>query len=453
MLRAERPRMSDDVSRMRRWFWGLTLAVLVTRLVAVFFLRTYLGDAGTYEHDEIARGIVEGRGFTFKFFADVPHPSGHQAPALPFLLALGYWMFGVGSAAGIAMAQVALAILVTAGAMALGRMAAQWWGLRGMQLAMTGFLLYPAFAYMPTRVQTVNWTVAFLLLLLAGFVSMSERRGGATVAVGTGIAAGLGVLGEPTLAAPFGLCWLALAWMRRDRLTLVALVAAGFWVVVLPWSLRNAVVLGQFGPKSSFAYVAWQGNHIGASGTDKRPVADSTARALAWRIGGADLESQLAAARAQAVTVDADMTAADSAAVRALPDERTRMRWFADRLRADLAEDPMAYLRVSAARARMLLWFDETNPRAFVAAYRVPYLLLLVLAVAGLLRWRRAWRPGYVMWWAATSGLTLVYVFVIMSARFRLPIEALFVLPAAASLLQHTTWPSSATRSTTSKPT
>ncbi|WKW11836.1 hypothetical protein Strain138_001104 [Pseudogemmatithrix spongiicola] len=445
--------MTDGGASMRRWFWGLTLAVLVTRVAAILVLRTYLGDAGTYEHDEIARGLVEGRGFTFRFFADVPHPSGHQAPALPFLLALGYWTFGAGAPAGIAMAQVVLALLVTAGAMALGRIAWQWWGLRGMQLAMGAFLLYPAFAYMPTRVQTVNWTVAFLLLLLAGFVAMSERRGGAGVALGTGVAAGLGALGEPTLAAPFGLCWLALVWMRRDRLPLAVMVAVGFWVVVLPWSLRNQRVLGQFGPKSSFAYVAWQGNHIGASGTDKRPVADSTARALAWRIGGPDLEAQLAAARAQAVTVDADMTAADSAAVRALPDERARMQWFSQRLRADLAADPMAYLRVSATRARMLLWFDETNPRAFVAAYRVPYVLLLAIALGGLLRWRRSWRPGYVMWWAAVAGLSAVYVLVIMSARFRLPLEALFVLPAAGFLLQLTAWRSSATRSTTNKPT
>lgn len=445
--------MTDEQRLMRRWWWGLAAAIFASRVAAIFVLRSYLGDAGVYEHHEIAESLVEGRGFQFRFFSDVPHPSGHQAPALPFVLALGYWLFGVGSHSGIAAAQVMLALVGTGGALALGRMAWHWWGLRGLQVAMLAFLAYPAFAYMPTRVQSVNWTVAFLLVLLAGFVALAERRGGVRLAAWTGVAAGVGALGEPTLAAPFGLCWLVLAWMRRDRTRLAAAVALGFWLTVAPWMVRNVVVLGQLSfIKSAFGYVVWQGNHIGASGTDKRPVADSTARALAWRIGGADLERHLAAARAQAVTVDADLSAADSAAIRALPTERARMQWFQQRLREDLARDPMHYVRLVATRLRMLVWFDDTNPRAFVAAYRVPYLLLLGLALGGLWRWRRGRPVGAVMWGAALVGFTLVYALVIMSARFRLPVEALLLLPVTGFVLQLTSWPSSAIRSTTNKP-
>lgn len=429
------------------WLWSLAAAVFLSRVAAILVLRTFAGNAGAYEHEEIARALVAGEGFQFRFFADQLHPSGHQAPALPMLLALGYALFGVGSAAGLALAQVMLAALGTLGAVALGRTAFHWFGLRGLQVSMLGFLLYPAFAYMPTRVQAVNWAVAFLLLMLAGFVSMAERRGDLRVAAGTGLAAAVGALGEPILAAPFGLCWLALLWVRRDRLQLPVAVAAAFWIAVAPWLVRNAVVLGQAGfVKSSFGYVAWQGNHLGASGTDKRAVADSTASALAWRVGGADLEAQLTAARQQALTVDADLSAADSAAIRALPTERERMDWFRERLFADLAREPGAYLRVSAARARMLLWFDETNPRSFVAAYRIPWLLLAGLAVFGFLRWPRPRPAGAVMWWAALAGLVIVHTLIIMSARFRLPIEALLLLPATAGLafrrpLRPTTFP------------
>lgn len=419
----------------RRWLWGLAAAVLVSRLAVIFVLRSYTGDAGAYEHSEIATALAEGRGFQFRFFSDTLHPSGHQAPALPLLLAAGYALFGTGSAASLAFVQVLLAALGAAGAVALGRVAFHWYGLRGLQVAMLGYLAYPAFAYMPTRVQAVNWAVAFLLLMLAGFVALAERRGGWRVAAGTGVAAALGALGEPILAAPFGLCWLALVWLRRDRWQLPLVVAASFWIGVAPWLLRNALVLGQVGfVKSSFGYVAWQGNHRGASGTDKRVVADSTAAALAWRVGGADLEAQLNAARGQAITVDADLSAADSAAIRGLPTERERMDWFRDRLWQDLAQDPGSYLRVSAARARMLLWFDDTNPRSFVAAYRLPWLVLAVLALVGLWRWRGRRPAGVVMWWAALAGLLVVHLLIIMSARFRLPIEALLLLPAAAGI-------------------
>jgi hypothetical protein len=187
--------------------------------------------------------------------------------------------------------------------------------------------------------------------------------------------------------------------------------------------------------KGSFSYVAWQGNHVGASGTDKREVQGPTARALAWRVGGADLEAHLDSARMQAVSVDVILSAEDSAAIRALPSEQARMGWFRDQLRAELAAAPAQYVRVVLKRAKMLVWFDPTNPRSFVAAYRVPWLLLAALAMAGWLWWRREERTaGYAMWVAALAGLVTVHLLVIMSARFRLPIEALLLLPATFAL-------------------
>lgn len=424
----------------RRPLWALAGLIFVSRLAVILYLRTYAGDAGAYEHAEIARSLVEGQGFQFRFFADLPHPSGHQAPALPALLALGYLLFGVGAPGAVLFAQVLLAALTACGAAAAGAVAFHWWGRRGLWLTMLAFLCYPPFAYMPTRVQAVNWAVAFVLLMLWGFVTLAERRGGLRVAVATGVLAALGALGEPIVAAAFGTSWLALAWMTRREAgawRTLAAVAAAFVVVVTPWLVRNQLVLGRAGfVKSSFGYVFWQGNHVGASGTDKRAVQPETAAELAWSVGGSGLEAALDAARAQAVSVDADLSAADSAAIRALPTEAARMQWFQSRVFAELRAAPGEYLRVVGRRVAMLAWFDDTNPRSFVAAYRVPWLLSLGLALAGLWRWRGTDRPaGVLLWGAALAGLVLVHALVIMSARFRLPIEALLLLPAVGAFL------------------
>jgi 4-amino-4-deoxy-L-arabinose transferase-like glycosyltransferase len=437
--------MNDRASSPpRTLLLGLVLLTLAVRVAAILWLRTHLGDAGAYEHDPIARSLVAGEGFRYAFFSDTPELSGHQAPAMPVLLALGYALFGVGAPMAKLFVQLVLAGLVSLGVGALGVVAWHWWGRRAMVVAMLGLAFYPAFVYMPTRIQAVNWAFAFLLLYLAGVVALREGRGSARLAVGTGLVAGLGVLGEPILAAPFGLCWLWLAWHERAAWRLPALLAGVAALSISPWLVRNAVVLGKAGfVKSSFWYVAWQGNHPGATGTDKLAVAPDVAAALAWRFaGGPETERLLDAARRQAVSVDVAITAADSAALRALPDERARMGWFGARLTRELREDPASYLRVVTRRAAMLAWFDPTNPRSFVAAYRIPYLLLATLGVLGLVALARdATRPaGWMLWWCAVGGLLLVHTLVITSARFRLPIEALLCLPTAFLLARVRPW-------------
>ena len=67
--------------------------------------------------------------------------------------------------------------------------------------------------------------------------------------------------------------------------------------------------------------------------------------------------------------------------------------------------------------------------------YRLPYLLLALLALVGLALMVRS-RPlpaGFVYWFVSLGSLFLVHSLIITSAPFRLPMEAL-VLPAALAL-------------------
>lgn len=432
---------ADGATPQARLFRGLLIATLLSRVAAVLWFQTWTGDAGAYEHDLIARALVAGDGFRFPFFSDVAEPSGHQAPAIPMLLALGYALFGAGSAGGRLYVELFNAGLATIAAGAIGLLALRWWGRRVMAIAMVAFVLYPAFLYMPTRIQAVNWAMPFLLLGVLGFVALHDARddprAARRLAWMTGIVCGLGVLGEPILAAPYAFGWLWYFTRESAGRRTAVIVAAAAALTISPWVARNAIVLGELAfVKSSFWYVAWQGNHRGATGTDKLAVSPEVQRALAWRVGGGrELEALLDSARRQAVSVDAALTAADSAAIRALPNERARMQWFGTRLRAELRHEPLAYVETSARRLGMLLWFDPTNPRSFVLAYRLPYLLLAGMAIVGLvLIGRRGAPDGFSQWMAAASALMVVHTLIITSARFRLPLEALMVLPAALAV-------------------
>lgn len=432
---------------------SLVGATVLLRLALILYLRTWLGDAGAYEHEIVAQSLVAGEGFRFFFFSDQALPSSHQAPAIPFLLAGAYRAFGAGSVwarLAVECIQAGMAGLAVA---AVGIMAHRWWGPRAMILAMLGFMLYPAFIYMPTRIQAVGWSTTFLPLFLLGFVGLHERPRQLGWAALAGLAGGIGILGEPILAAPFGTCWLWLAWRScrptpgvgearapslSRRLRGAAVVLAVSAAVVSPWLVRNVAVHGQLTfVKSSFWYVFWQGNHQGASGTDKLRVSPEIRDRLAWQPGvGRETEALLNSARKEAVSVDTSLTQEDLDQLFAYSTEAERMDWFGDRIREELGRDPLHYTRISLRRLGMLVWFDDTNPRSFVLPYRLPYLLLALLALVGLALMVRS-RPlpaGFVYWFVSLGSLFLVHSLIITSARFRLPMEALYVLPAALAL-------------------
>jgi hypothetical protein len=291
---------------------------------------------------------------------------------------------------------------------------------------------------MPTRIQAVNGSVTFLLVLLACFIALLERsrswRLAIVIATATGVAGALGALGEPILAAPFGCCWLWLGWQRRS-LRLSALVLAGFVIVLAPWLTRNAMQHGRVTfVKSTFWYVFWQGNHAGASGTDKLQVSAELQRELAWSTGlGRESEALLTAAREQAVSVNVSLSESDLYELHALGSEIEKVHWFERRARRWLSQGFGHYVRLSARRLGLLLWFDDTNPRSFVLAYRLPYLVLFGLALGGLvlIARDRQRQSGFAFWVVALGSLFLVHTLIITSARFRLPIEALYLLPGA----------------------
>ena len=64
--------------------------------------------------------------------------------------------------------------------------------------------------------------------------------------------------------------------------------------------------------------------------------------------------------------------------------EPERSRILFSRALAELEADPARYVRLCLRRLRYFIFFDETNPKSRVLAYRLPHLGLTIFAAIGL---------------------------------------------------------------------
>lgn len=420
------------------------VAILLFALVArgaawrLTGLERFAAATAHHEHADIARNLASGRGFSFNFFGDIkkdPLPTSQQAPLVPSLLAGAYLMLGIETSAALG-AMLALQIAVSSWTcVLLARFAAGAAGRRDVGV-LAGLLaaLYPPLVLAPLHVQALVWNLFWLALMLAGAQDLRAGRlrlGAISLAAG-GIG---GLLTDPILAAPLGLLLSLLAAERfasSGRLGLKLPVAIGLAVLVglAPWLARNVAVHGRFAfVKNSFWYVFWQGNTLLSAGTDKLPFDEANLALPASSV--ADAAAALQEARGRCRSVNDHLSVAELHELEALPTESARMDWFGRRIRAELAAAPSHYLAMCGKRWSAWWGFDPTNPKSLLPSYRAAYLSLAALAALGL--FLVSWH-GLLPALLVAGGLTAVHVLVITSARFRIPLEMLMLIPAAATL-------------------
>lgn len=414
-----------------RWL-VLGFAVSLAVRVAVVFL---LGGAAHgmetahHEHESIARNLATGRGFRFNFFGplDAPVLTSQQAPLVPAVLAGCYLAFGVETRAALLAMLLIQAVLSAATVVGLMLLANWLCAARWAPLA-TGCLaaVYPPLAASCVHVQAVVWNLFWLTLLLLGTEAL--RRGRRAAGPCAFVTAGVGsLLTDPILGGVIGLLLLLVALEQSRGLAIGLSVAVV--VGISPWIYRNYQVHGRFVPiKDSFFYVFWQGNNAVSQGTDKLLVADADAEQLAATYNPLRGNQVALAARRRAVSVNCCLSDAFIVELQRLPSEIERMDRFRALAVQDLAQQPGHYLALCGRRLYSWIWFDPTNPRSYLWVYRLGYALLVLLALPGL------WLLGPIRRWLplvlAATALTAVHVLVITSARFRLPLELLLLLPA-----------------------
>ena len=233
----------------------------------------------------------------------------------------------------------------------------------------------------------------------------------------------------------------------RESLRLTSCTMTVALVGIAPWLVRNALVHGEFvAIKSTFGYAFWQGNCALSEGTDKvrRASIEPILRRGESAKSLSGLNRTLWEARHEAGYIDdIALTQGRQAPGSATFTEPERSRILFRRALAELAADPWRYPRLCLRRLRYFVLFDETNPKTWLLAYRLPHVGLTLLALGGLMLADPATRRRLMPTIATATAIAMFHALTIVSARFHIPLEPLMAIWAAAGLSR---WESGQTR-------
>jgi uncharacterized membrane protein len=445
-----------------------TIALLAALTLAGLGLRTAYAldqpyaqppDASAYER--IAESLAEGRGFDSRppGAAREVQPSSAYAPGLPLLVGALYWL---GDGPDLTVALLVLAFLGAAAVPLTYLLGARLSGPLAGLLGAAAVAVYPALlqyqALLLTEPLAATLLVASLLALLHAARPPLSRgpeetetdrplppRTGMARWILAGALLGLLALVRPEYLAiavllPL-LAALSTSMGRKhhhglgnrpvNRWRPVAIGAgaclAATVLVLAPWAIRNAVVLGRFVPVSTGGGKAlYIGTYLGADGDgpklrelllSRRPAL----RARLERGGRLDDPDRLVLERVLArVARESDPGAEPDAALGRLG--RSHLEY-------DLSEEPARFAGMLAGKA----WDTWTEPaRAVMASqpWRTLQLGLLFLGLAGLAVLARRRRTFE----ALACGLVLLYVTAIGALLIASPRRELVVVPLLAAL-------------------
>jgi hypothetical protein len=205
-------------------------------------------------------------------------------------------------------------------------------------------------------------------------------------------------------------------------------------LVISPWIARNRLVHGEFVfIKSTFGYAFWQGNNPESWGTDKIPK--PTAEAMRSEHDGtlAGMNRALWESRHETLYIDDVMLDREDYRQLGRLSEPERSRVLGRQAWEFICDNPGQYAGLCLRRLGYFLLFDETNPKAANRLYRIATVTWLVLIFIGVSvsrgRWRALW-PTY----AVFAIVTLFHALVITSVRFRIPLEPMTFVWAAAAV-------------------
>lgn len=408
------------------------LAVLVRLAACLVFYRTGAADVYTYEHGEIARNLLAGRGFSVELLGTWGVTS-QQAPVVPLMLAGCYWLMGVGTVAAhwlFFLIQCLEGGALAAGAIALvGRV-----GGNRAAATIAGVMaaFYPALIYSATHIQVVSTASMLLVWLFVALLDLRRMPSGRN-AIFSGVLMGLITLTDPILALSG--VGTTIAWIlfdrpvgvieRKELLKYWALLVAVSFLAISPWLARNYKVHGRLVfVKSTFGYAFWQGNNNFSNGTDK---------VMRASVGDVlnntelNLNERLWQARHEAGCVDdIALSREEKLELGKLP-EVERSKELFRRAKMELAARPGRYAELCLRRLRYFLWIDPANPKTASLFYRIPLVGLNCFWVAGFLLMpagvRRMLAPTMISFLLVTA----FHAMTITAPRFHLPWETLMI--------------------------
>lgn len=372
----------------------------------------------TWEYDQLARNLVSGAGYSYRFFGTDWTTFG--TPAYPLLLAgLHLLSGGADGYLFVGLFQALASAALTLVAFAIARRLS---GNTAAVLAGVAIAVHPGLVLYATEVHELTFES-----LLAGLVILGVLRAAGDTSTGhairLGLFAGAAALTRPTLASfgALGIAALALRPPRFPRLISLAIVV----LVAAPWTIRNVVVLGGTGPSAPYNCVTlWIGNNARASGG----LLDVDGKSL-FNAMPDDLRQQ----------------------VEGMP-ESVQGSVFCQEAIRFMTGDPARFASWWATKFFYFWWFSPSAgifyPTGWIEAYRMTYAIEVVLVLVGVLAvWRRGLRVAL--------GLLLLELLVVSASqslfyvegRHRLLLEPTLAALAAAGAVSVATIGSARVRS------
>jgi hypothetical protein len=417
----------------------VALAIFV-RIAAVFALRSYEIPRSAYEHGEIASNLLTGRGFSIEFLGAFG-PTSQQAPVYPFIVAAAYAIGGIGTPRSHLILELAQSGLGGVLAFAVIRLAREIAPERKAFARLAGLIVavHPTLVYAATHVQVAGLNAVLLAsTLAAGYAAARTRR--TRDAIGAGALLALLALADPILAlSSVSLAWISLrSRPLKTSVRLLGIEMLVFAIGLAPWTIRNALVHGEFvAVKSTFGYAFWQGNCRLSEGTDKvvrRRTEGAVQQAARAGFDLAEVNRSLWKARHIAGYLDDIALSREDKKELGMLSEPERSRVLFRRAVVDLKSEPWRYPRLCLRRLRYFFLFDETNPKSRSVIYRAGHLALTIAAVLGLMFTPRSVRRSLAPTLLAAALIALFHALTIVSARFHIPIEPLMAIWAAAPI-------------------
>jgi hypothetical protein len=416
------------------------LAVALALRLGVAFLVPMPADFMTLsEPGWTAANLVSDKGYTFDFYGTRPDKplQNFTSPLHPWLMALA--LLFPDPALAYAVLQAFLGTLTV---WLLWRLAGAMTGRRAGALAGWGAALYPAHILLTAQPLSVVLHACCLVAVLLASWGLKERPsagrallvGGLVGLLGLGRAQILGFL--PVL---IGWLWLNRVRGRQLGRTAAVLVAAAV-VVLMPWSVRNAVVLGWPLPTPTNDGVTfWNGNNPFTTCCGHDVYADKLA---AYQGVARDPALPDVYEHPEPYPFPSEV----AAQVRTMSELELRRAFYRAGFEY-IRQHPLDWLRLEWRKLVSFWWFRPNlgaNPlyrEHWTDLYKIQYAALLPLALAGVVLSLHGaaagsaggWR-GFALLYAIMAYTSLVQVFFEVLTRYRWEIELLMLIFAALAL-------------------
>ncbi len=380
----------------------MVVAGLAVRLLCIVATRSYWLDVRHWMEFEIAnigRSLAIGQGFSSPFGGSTG-PTAWTAPLYPWLVSLAFRVFGVFSP-GAAFALLTFNSVFSAlTSWTIYRIAQRVFNSRTAAWAGWFWALYPYAIYWSVGWIWETTLSTFLPSLLFMLTLEMEGDNRLWPWIRYGLLWGVLALTNTSLVIwlPFSGCWLAYRLYRSGKHFLLPAVVAAvvFWVVIMPWLVRNYVVFDKFiFIRGDFGSELRTGNNPDAKGIwvpSYRPGVNPSLTLQYKQMG----EMAFNAEQAQIAKT-----------------------W--------ILEHPQIFLELNSRR---FFYFWMGAPEIGMRRIQPLYMALTLLGIGGLLVAIRQQIHGVILFVTLLAFYPLVYYVIFPMDRYRHPIEPELVMLA-----------------------